>query len=214
MLKELVEIKKEMEPIIHEASVKLNVIAREVITRVRDYDIYGPMIDRVYLDNAIYVKVMSTSRDSKAQQVDIKSGFFMVFSAPEKGTTEDTKNRLKLAYEAFDDSFITSLIRLCGRFKEIISKTQSTLGKASGGMDVIVETNLGDSSPASKFNITIKYSKEGQKLARDNVKSAGSFRDTKTSINLLVERSTDSKICEKLLDDVERYFIGGGGQHS
>ncbi|TQR60916.1 hypothetical protein [Campylobacter troglodytis] len=210
MLKELLDIKKEMEPIIHEAGVKLNVIAREVITRIREYDIYGPMIDRVYLDNAIYVKIMSTSRDSKAQQVDIKSGFYMVFSAPEKGTAEDIKNRLKVAYEAFEDRFIRELIKHCTRFKEIVSKTQTTLGKASGGMNVVVETNLGIASPGAKFTITIKYAKEGQKLGRDNVKSAGSFRDTKTIINLIVEKSTDSKLCEKLLDDVEKYFIGGG----
>ncbi|KQI65942.1 hypothetical protein Y864_00610, partial [Campylobacter jejuni CVM 41908] len=29
-------------------------------------------------------------------------------------------------------------------------------------------------------------------------------------INLVVEKNTDSQICEKLLDDVEKYFIGGG----
>ncbi|EPA2463495.1 hypothetical protein ACQ1KB_001891, partial [Campylobacter jejuni] len=45
---------------------------------------------------------------------------------------------------------------------------------------------------------------------RENSKSAGSFRDTKTYINLVVEKNTDSQICEKLLDDVEKYFIGGG----
>ncbi|EMC3799150.1 hypothetical protein VDN02_001850, partial [Campylobacter jejuni] len=52
MLKELLEIKKEMEPVIHEANVKLNVLAREVIVRKKEYEIYGPMVDRVYLDNA------------------------------------------------------------------------------------------------------------------------------------------------------------------
>ena len=45
------EIKKEMEPVIHEANVKLNVLAREVIVRRKEYEIYGPMVDRVYLDN-------------------------------------------------------------------------------------------------------------------------------------------------------------------
>ncbi|NDJ27131.1 hypothetical protein DMB95_04275 [Campylobacter sp. MIT 12-8780] len=207
MLKELLDIKKEMEPIIHDASVKLNVIAREVITRIKEYEIYGPMIDRIYLDNAIYVKVMSSSRDAKSQQVDIKNGFYMVFVAPEKGTTQDIKNRLKVAYESFDDKFIKDLIRLYQRFKEIISKTQATLSKASQ-MNVQIETNLGEASAAFKFNINIKYFKEGQKLDKNNIKSAGSFRDTKTHINLIVDKSLDSKICEKLLDDVEKYFIG------
>ncbi|TKX29640.1 hypothetical protein CQA38_02390 [Campylobacter sp. MIT 12-5580] len=207
MLKELLDIKKEMEPIIHDASVKLNVIAREVITRIKEYEIYGPMIDRIYLDNAIYVKVMSSSRDAKSQQVDIKNGFYMVFVAPEKGTTQDIKNRLKVAYESFDDKFIKDLIRLYQRFKEIISKTQATLAKASQ-MNVQIETNLGEASAAFKFNINIKYFKEGQKLDKNNIKSAGSFRDTKTHINLIVDKSLDSKICEKLLDDVEKYFIG------
>ena len=62
MLRELLEIKKEMEPIIKEANVKLNVLAREVIVRKKEYEIYGPMVDRVYLDNAIYVKVMSSGQ--------------------------------------------------------------------------------------------------------------------------------------------------------
>ena len=207
MLKELLDIKKEMEPIVHEASVKLNVIAREVITRRKEYEIYGPMIDRIYLDNAIYVKVMSSGRDVKSQQVEIKNGFYMIFVAAEKGTTEDIKNRLKIAYQSFDDKFIKDLIRLYQRFREIISKTHTTLAKASG-MNVLLETNLGEASAALKFNINIKYFKEGQKLERDNVKSAGSFRDTKTHINLLVDKNTDSKFCDKLLDDVEKYFIG------
>ena len=207
MLKELLDIKKEMEPTIHDASVKLNVIAREVITRIKEYEIYGPMIDRIYLDNAIYVKVMSSSRDAKSQQVDIKKGFYMVFVAPEKGTTQDIKNRLKIAYESFDDKFIKDLIRLYQRFKEILSKTQATLSKSSQ-MDVQIETNLGETSATFKFNINIKYVKEGQKLDKNNIKSAGSFRDTKTHINLIVDKSLDSRICEKLLDDVERYFIG------
>ncbi|KGI55500.1 hypothetical protein [Campylobacter sp. MIT 97-5078] len=207
MLKELLDIKKEMEPIIHDASVKLNVIAREVITRIKEYEIYGPMIDRIYLDNAIYVKVMSSSRDAKSQQVDIKNGFYMVFVAPEKGTTQDIKNRLKIAYESFDDKFIKDLIRLYQRFKEILSKTQATLSKSSQ-MNIQIETNLGEASANLKFNINIKYFKEGQKLDKNNIKSAGSFRDTKTHINLIVDKSLDSRICEKLLDDVERYFIG------
>ncbi|EAJ6386885.1 hypothetical protein E5I49_04485 [Campylobacter jejuni] len=139
MLKELLEIKKEMEPVIHEANVKLNVLAREVIVRKKEYEIYGPMVDRVYLDNAIYVKVMSSGRDVKTDNVTIKNGFYMVFVAPEKEST-----------------------------------------------------------------------KENQKLTRENSKSAGSFRDTKTYINLVVEKNTESQICEKLLDDVEKYFIGGG----
>ena len=45
-------------------------------------------------------------------------------------------------------------------------------------------------------------------MSREDFKSAGSFRDTKTYINLIVDRSTDSKICEKLMNDVERYFVG------
>lgn len=207
MLKELLEIKKEMDPIIHDASVRLNAIAREVITRRNEYEIYGPLIDRIYLENAIYVKVMSSGRDLKSEQVNIKNGFYMLFVAPEKGTTQDIKNRLKIAYESFDDKFIKDLIRLYQRFKEIINKIQATLAKASQ-MNVVVETNLGEASSAIKFQINIKYSKDGQKLERDNIKSAGSFRDMKTHINLIVDKSTDSKICEKLLDDVEKYFIG------
>lgn len=207
MLKELIEIKKEMEPVIHNASVKLNVIAREVITRIKEYEIYGPMIDRVYIDNAIYVKVMSSGRDSKSEQVSIKNGFYMIFIAPPKGTTQDIKNRLKLAYESFDDDIIREILRLNLRFKEIISKTQATLTKASN-LNTQVYTNLGESSASLKFNINIKYTKEGQRLDNTNSKSAGSFRDTRTYINLIVEKSTDSKICGKLLDDVEKYFIG------
>ncbi|TKX30919.1 hypothetical protein [Campylobacter aviculae] len=209
MLKELLEIKKEMEPVIHEANVKLNVLAREVIVRKKEYEIYGPMIDRVYLDNAIYVKVMSSGRDSKSDNVQIKNGFYMVFVAPEKESTKDIKNKLKVAYEGLDNKFISSLVRSCQRFKEIINKTQATLAKASQ-MNVLIKTNLGEASAALKFNIIIEYTKDNQKLSRDNSKSAGSFRDTKTYINLVVEKSTESRICEKLLDDVEKYFIGGG----
>ncbi|MCX2683638.1 hypothetical protein OQH60_07135 [Campylobacter sp. MIT 21-1685] len=209
MLKELLEIKKEMEPVIHEANVKLNVLAREVIVRKKEYEIYGPMIDRVYLDNAVYVKVMSSGRDVKNDKVDIKTGFYMVFVAPEKESTKDIKNKLKVAYEGLDNKFISTLIRHCQRFKEIIQKTQATLSKSSN-MNVLVETNLGEASAALKFNINIKYTKENQKLSRENSKSAGSFRDTKTYINLIVEKNTESQTCEKLLDDVEKYFIGGG----
>ncbi|MFY4755701.1 hypothetical protein ACOTV8_06525 [Campylobacter jejuni] len=209
MLKELLEIKKEMEPVIHEANVKLNMLAREVIVRKKEYEIYGPMVDRVYLDNAIYVKVMSSGRDVKTDNVAIKNGFYMVFVAPEKESTKDIKNKLKVAYEGLDNKFIATLIRSCQRFKEIINKTQATLAKASK-MNVIVKTNLGEASAALKFNINIEYTRDTQKLTRENSKSAGSFRDTKTYINLIVEKSTDSQICEKLLDDVEKYFIGGG----
>ncbi|HEB9325286.1 TPA: hypothetical protein RZK34_001372 [Campylobacter jejuni] len=209
MLKELLEIKKEMEPVIHEANVKLNILAREVIVRKKEYEIYGPMIDRVYLDNAIYVKVMSSGRDVKTDNVAIKNGFYMVFVAPEKESTKDIKNKLKVAYEGLDNKFIATLIRSCQRFKEIINKTQATLAKASK-MNVVVKTNLGEASAALKFNINIEYTRDTQKLTRENSKSAGSFRDTKTYINLIVEKSTDSQICEKLLDDVEKYFIGGG----
>lgn len=208
MLKELLEIKKEIEPIVHEANVKLNVLAREVIVRKKEYEIYGPMVDRVYLDNAIYVKVMSSGRDAKSDKVDIKTGFYMVFVAPDKESTKDIKNKLKVAYEGLDNKYISQLIRACQRFKEIISKTQTTLSKASG-MNVQIETNLGEASSALKFNINIKYTKNNQKLERDNSKSAGSFRDTKTYINLIVEKSTESAVCEKLLDNVEKYFIGG-----
>ncbi|MBK2000906.1 hypothetical protein ACD575_04050 [Campylobacter sp. LH-2024] len=209
MLKELLEIKKEMEPIIHEANVKLNVLAREVIVRRKEYEIYGPMVDRVYLDNAIYVKVMSSGRDTKSDNVPIKNGFYMVFVAPEKESTKDIKNKLKVAYEGLDNKFISSLIRSCQRFKEIVNKTQATLAKASQ-MNVLVKTNLGEASAALKFNITIEYTRDNQKLSRENSKSAGSFRDTKTAINLVVDKNTESRICEKLLDDVEKYFIGGG----
>ncbi|EIJ4041403.1 hypothetical protein ELQ17_04785 [Campylobacter sp. US18a] len=209
MLKELLEIKKEMEPVIHEANVKLNILAREVIVRKKEYEIYGPMVDRVYLDNAIYVKVMSSGRDVKTDNVAIKNGFYMVFVAPEKESTKDIKNKLKVAYEGLDNKFIATLIRSCQRFKEIINKTQATLAKASK-MNVVVKTNLGEASAALKFNINIEYTRDTQKLTRENSKSAGSFRDTKTYINLIVEKSTDSQICEKLLDDVEKYFIGGG----
>ncbi|EAK5214586.1 hypothetical protein DYR41_02165 [Campylobacter jejuni] len=208
MLKELLEIKKEMEPVIHEANVKLNMLAREVIVRKKEYEIYGPMVDRVYLDNAIYVKVMSSGRDVKTDNVAIKNGFYMVFVAPEKESTKDIKNKLKVAYEGLDNKFIATLIRSCQRFKEIINKTQATLAKASK-MNVVVKTNLGEASAALKFNINIEYTRDTQKLTRENSKSAGSFRDTKTYINLIVEKSTDSQICEKLLDDVEKYFIGG-----
>lgn len=207
MLKELLEIKKEIEPISHEANVKLNVLAREVIVRKKEYEIYGPMLDRVYLDNAIYVKVMSSGRDVKTDNVDIKTGFYMVFVAPDKESTKDIKNKLKVAYENLDNKLISTLIKHCQRFKEILSKTQATLAKASN-MNVLIETNFGEASSVLKFNITIKYMKENQKLTRENSKSAGSFRDTKTYINLVVEKSTDSKLCEKLLDDVEKYFIG------
>lgn len=55
-------------------------------------------------------------------------------------------------------------------------------------MNVVVKTNLGEASAALKFNITIEYTKENQKLTRENSKSAGSFRDTKTYINLVVEK--------------------------
>lgn len=209
MLKELLEIKKEMEPVIHEANVKLNMLAREVIVRKKEYEIYGPMVDRVYLDNAIYVKVMSSGRDVKTDNVAIKNGFYMVFVAPEKESTKDIKNKLKVAYEGLDNKFIATLIRSCQRFKEIINKTQATLAKASK-MNVVVKTNLGEASAALKFNINIEYTRDTQKLTRENSKSAGSFRDTKTYINLIVEKSTDSQICEKLLNDVEKYFIGGG----
>ena len=209
MLKELLDIKKEMEPIIHEANVKLNVLAREVIVRKKEYEIYGPMIDKVYLDNAIYVKVMSSGRDAKSDSVQIKNGFYMVFVAPEKESTKDIKNKLKVAYEALDNKTISSLIHACQRFKEIINKAQATLSKASN-MNVLIKTNLGEASSALKFNINIEYTKDNQKLTRENTKSAGSFRDTKTYINLVVEKSTDSGVCEKLLDDVEKYLIGGG----
>lgn len=205
----MLEIKKEMEPVIHEANVKLNVLAREVIVRKKEYEIYGPMIDRVYLDNAIYVKIMSGGRDAKSDNVPIKNGFYMVFHAVDKESTRYLKDKLKLSYQNFDDNLIRSILRFLHRFKEIVNKTQATLAKASQ-MNVQIDTNLGEASAALKFNINIKYTKDKQELTRENSKSAGSFRDTKTYINLLVEKSTDSRICEKLLDDVEKYFIGGG----
>lgn len=207
MLSEMQDIKKQMEPIVHDANIKLNLIAREVITRKKEYEIYGPMIDRIYLDNAIYVKVMTGGRDAKSDKVDIKNGFYMVFVAPEKGTTQEIKNKLKIAFTAFDDKFIKDLIRLYQRFREILNRTQNTLAKSSN-MDVVIETNLGETTSNIKFVITIKYSLPGQKLGKDNVKSAGSFRDMKNVINLIVDKSTPSAVCDKLLDDVERYFIG------
>jgi len=210
MLKELLEIKKEIEPIIKEANVKLNVLSREVIVRKNEYDIYGPMIDRVYLDNAVYVKVISSGRDAKTDKIDVKTGFYMVFVAPEKESSKEIKNKLKVTFEQLDNKFIHEIIKHCQRFREIISKAQAALSKASGGLDVVIETNLGESSAAIKFNINIKYTKPNQTLTRDNSKPAGSFRDTKTYINLVVEKNTDSKFCEKLLDDVEKYFIGVG----
>ncbi len=213
LLRQLFEIKREIDPISHEAFIKLNLIAREVITRRRDYDIYGPMIDRIYLDNAIYVKVVSDERDAKAQKIEIKNGFFMIFIAPQRASTEFIRNRLKIAYEALDDKYIKELIRLCNRFKEILSRTQSTLAKSSD-MNVEIDTNLGSYAANAKFHINIKYSPKlnismgNTTFSRDSVKSAGSFRDTKTYINLIVDKNTDSRTCEKLLDDVERYFIG------
>lgn len=213
LLRQLFEIKKEIDPISHEAFIKLNLIAKEVITRRREYDIYGPMIDRIYLDNAIYVKVVSDEKECKSQRVDIKNGFFMLFIAPQRASSEYIRNRLKIAYEALDDKYIKELIRLCNRFKEILLRTQSTLAKSSD-MNVEIDTNLGAYTANVKFNITIKYSPKlnismgNSHYARDNVKSAGSFRDTKTQINLVVDKNTDSRTCEKLLDDVERYFIG------
>ncbi|WP_252367820.1 aconitase family protein, partial [Campylobacter jejuni] len=70
--------------------------------------------------------------------------------------------------------------------------------------------NLSMEARMTLCNMAIEYTKENQKLTRENSKSAGSFRDTKTYINLVVEKNTESQICEKLLDDVEKYFIGGG----
>lgn len=213
LLKELFEIKKDIDPTIHDTFIKLNLIAREVITRRRDYDIYGPMIDRIYLDNAIYVKVVSADKDAKSQRVEIKNGFFMLFIAPQRASAEYIRNSLKIAYEALDDKYIKELIRLCNRFKEILLRTQSTLARASD-MNVEIDTNLGSYTSNVKFNIAIKYSPKlnisigSTGYARDNIKSAGSFRDTKTYINLVVDKNTDSKTCEKLLDDVEHYFIG------
>lgn len=213
LLRQLFEIKKEIDPVIHETFIKLNLIARDVITRRRDYDIYGPMIDRIYLDNAIYVKVVSGDKEAKSQRVEIKNGFFMLFIAPERASAEYTRKSLKIAFQSLDDKYINDLIRLCNRFKEILLRTQSTLARASD-MNVEIDTNLGNYTSNVKFNIAIRYSPKlnisigGTNFSRDNIKSAGSFRDTKTHINLIVEKSTDSKICEKLLDDVEHYFIG------
>ncbi|AJC88453.1 hypothetical protein [Campylobacter insulaenigrae] len=207
MLKELLEIKKEMEPIIHECSVKIQVAAREVIVRKREYEIYGPMIDRVYLDNAVYVKVFATGRDTKSTKVDIKNGFYMVYVAPDKLTNQETMNKLKVSFESIDNKYISKIIELNRRMKEILNKTQATLTKAAN-MNVVIETNLGEASAATKFVITIKYLKDNQKLEVKNSKSAGSFRDTKNHINLVVDKNTDSAICEKLLRDVEIYFIG------
>ncbi|AJC94830.1 hypothetical protein FVD15_07855 [Campylobacter volucris] len=207
MLKELLEIKKEMEPIIHECSVKIQVASREVIVRKREYEIYGPMIDRVYLDNAIYVKVFGSGRDTKSTKVDIKNGFYMVYTAPDKPTNQETMNKLKVSFESIDNKFISKILELNRRMKEILNKTQTTLAKASN-MNVVIETNLGEASAATKFIITIKYVKDNQKLEMKNSKSAGSFRDTKNHINLVVDKNTDSAVCEKLLHDVEIYFIG------
>lgn len=213
LLKQLFEIKKEIDPIIHETFIKLNLISREVITRRRDYDIYGPMIDRIYLDNAIYVKVVSGDKEAKSQKVDIKNGLFMIFIAPQRASAEYTRNSLKIAFEALDDKYIKDLIRLCNHFKEILLRTQSTLARASD-MNVEIDTNLGSYTSNLKFNIAIRYSPKlnitigNANFSRDSTKSAGSFRDTKTHINLIVEKNTDSKTCEKLLDDVEHYFIG------
>ncbi|MCR6582976.1 hypothetical protein CINS5937_02940 [Campylobacter insulaenigrae] len=207
MLKELLEIKKEMEPIIHECSVKIQVAAREVIVRKREYEIYGPMIDRVYLDNAVYVKVFATGRDTKSTKVDIKNGFYMVYVAPDKPTNQETMNKLKVSFESIDNKYISKIIELNRRMKEILNKTRATLTKAAN-MNVVIETNLGEASAATKFVITIKYLKDNQKLEVKNSKSAGSFRDTKNHINLVVDKNTDSAICEKLLRDVEIYFIG------
>ncbi|WP_291952844.1 hypothetical protein [Campylobacter sp.] len=207
MLKELLEIKKEMEPLIHECSVKIQVAAREVIIRKREYEIYGPMIDRVYLDNAVYVKVFATGRDTKSTKIDIKNGFYMVYVAPDKPTNQEIMNKLKVSFESIDNKYILKIIELNRRIKEILNKIQTTLAKAAN-MSVVIETNLGEASAATKFVITIKYLKDNQKLEVKNSKSAGSFRDTKNHINLVVDKNTDSAICEKLLRDVEIYFIG------
>lgn len=213
MLKELLEVKKEIDPTIQETFIKLNIIAREIITRRKDYDIYGPMIDRVYLDNATYVKVISGDRDARSERVPIKDGFFMLFIAPPRATAEYIRKSLKLGFESLDEKYIKGLIRLCNRFKDILAKTQSTLAKVSD-MNVEIDTNLGNYGSNIKFNIGIKFTRKlnitigGVGLSREDFKSAGSFRDTKTYINLIVDRSTDSKICEKLMNDVERYFVG------
>ena len=214
LLKELLEIKKEIDPTIQETFIKLNIIAREIITRRRDYDIYGPMIDRVYIDNAAYVKVVSSERDATSERVPIKNGFFMLFVAPPRATAEYIRKSLKIGFEALDDKYIKDLIRLCNRFKELLMKTQATLARASD-MNVEIDTNLGNYGSNIKFNIGIKFTRKlnitigGVGLTREDFKSAGSFRDTKTYINLIVDKSTDSKMCEKLMDDVEHYFVGG-----
>lgn len=49
------------------------------------------MVDRVYLDNAIYVKVMSSGRDVKTDNVTIKNGFYMVFVALKKKVQKISK---------------------------------------------------------------------------------------------------------------------------
>ena len=205
-----------MDPLIQEIFIKLSIISREVITNRREYDIYGPMIDRVYSDEAIYVKVLSTARDTKSVRVDIKNGFFMIFDAPLRVSADIVRKRLKMAYQALEEHYITELIALCGRFKELIVKTQAILAKSSD-MNVEITTNIGTYSSDLKFSISIKYtpkfyiSIEGQRFERENFKSAGSFRDTKTYINLVVPKATDSRMCERLMDDVEDYFINGEG---
>lgn len=209
MLNDLVEMKKELEPLVHECGVKMQAASRQAIVRKRDYEVYGPLTDRAYLDNAIYVKVIGSGRDVKSQKVDIKNGLYMVFVGNDKPTTVDTMNKLKVAFESIDNKFISKILEICRRFKEIIRKTQSTLSKAAG-MPAIVDTNFGQASSASKFVITIKYAKEGVELKNENSKAAGSFRDTKTHINIMVEKTTESAQCEKLLKDIETYFIGGG----
>lgn len=208
MLKDLLEMKKELEPLVHECGVKLQAASREAITRKRDYEVYGPLTDRAYLDNAIYVKVIGQGRDAKSQKIDIKTGLYMVFVGNDKPTTVDTMNKLKLAFEHIDNKFMSKILEICRRFKEATRKAQSTLSKAAG-IPAIIETNFGEASSASKFVVTIKYAKEGVELKRENSKAAGSFRDTKTHINVMVEKITESVVCEKLLNDIEKYFIGG-----
>lgn len=75
------------------------------------------MVDRVYLDNAIYVKVMSSGRDVKTDNVTIKNGFYMVFVAPEKESTKDIKNKLKVAYEGLDNNLSLHLYDLANALK-------------------------------------------------------------------------------------------------
>lgn len=208
MLNDLLEMKKELEPIVHECSVKMQAASREAIVRKRDYEVYGPLTDRAYLDNAIYVKVIGSGRDVKTEKVDIKNGLYMVFIGNDKPTTVDTMNKLKVSFESIDNKFISKILEICRRFKDMTRKVQTTLSKAAG-MPAIVETNFGEASSASKFVITIKYAKEGVELKRENSKAAGSFRDTKTHINVMVEKPTESVVCEKLLNDIEKYFIGG-----